>query len=553
MNQALADAPFGTTISKDGRITFRFFAPGKDAVHLIGSFNDFDHEADPLESDGDGVWSISKSLDSGEHEYRFVVDGQTVVGDPYATEVRFPTDDKQGLAILRVGGDGYAWRHDDWQAPAYRDLIIYEINLTDFVPEAEPGEAFAAATDRLDYLVDLGMNAVELMPVFARPGPGWGYDPTHLFAVHPRFGALDDLRRFVDTCHAKGIAVILDIVLSHTGPDHAFAQLWSLEDSPFYSEPLTEDEQEFGLPSFDYRSDHTWRFVRDVLRYWIDAAHIDGYRLDYLKLPGIENGDATSGLADLIRDVRENRHVIGEHIPEDPGEVNASGLSGAWHKRFTHAIRSLLLHADLHGFSYDDLPAAAGVLDHADQGYDGPTQMVNYLETHDENRLLEHLQNEGVEPELAAHLSALSASILFTAPGIPLIYHGQEWGEDTQRDEQSNPIHWDRLEQDPGRGLHEHYRKLIRLRRDHPALRANGFTIDLADNDAKTLVYHRWNGEGDVVLVAANFSDERRTVDVAPPSEHGAYHDVIADRSIQSGDRLTIELDARQAAVLIPG
>src|SRR5690606_33713988 len=107
--------------------------------------------------------------------------------------------------------------------------------------------------DRLDYVRGLGVNAIEPLPVTAFASDhGWGYDPTHLFAVHPDYGTAEDMKAFVDACHGRGIAVVLDIVLGHTGDQHPFNAMYSLEQSPWYGKALTEEEQEFGMPSFDY-------------------------------------------------------------------------------------------------------------------------------------------------------------------------------------------------------------------------------------------------------------------------------------------------------------
>ena len=184
----------GAVDTGDGRIMFTLFAPRKGRVALVGNFNGWNADANLLTQVSDGLWSIEKHLDPGAHYYQYLIDG-TKICDPYAREVLWPpggaSNPEPPQAVLRVGAAPYQWRSDGWQRPAFRDLIIYETHVADFTPEG----TFAAMTGRLDYIRDLGVNAIEMMPVTEDTfDEEWGYQPTYFFAVNHDYGTADDLK-----------------------------------------------------------------------------------------------------------------------------------------------------------------------------------------------------------------------------------------------------------------------------------------------------------------------------------------------------------------------
>src|SRR5690606_33621082 len=150
--------------------------------------------ADALTADDEGWWTLEKRLPPGEHRYQYRVD-DVVICDPYALEVADPRDGVDApTAVGRPGAAAYAWRHDGWSRPAFADLALDELQVGDFTAEG----TLAAAAQRLDYLRDLGINAIQLMPLTETAlHQGWGYQPTYYFAVKSAYGSADDLRRFV--------------------------------------------------------------------------------------------------------------------------------------------------------------------------------------------------------------------------------------------------------------------------------------------------------------------------------------------------------------------
>src|SRR5688572_5048825 len=194
--------PHGAHDRGDGVVSFALWAPWKKSVHLIGDFNGWDMAADPLTVDESGLWWVEKHLDPGVHAYQFVLDGEFVVGDPYARALRWSEGSPQPHALVAVGAEPYAWGDDSFGIKPLNQLVIYELHVGDFSPEG----TFAGALERLDHLAGLGVDAIELMPIQEFPGDrSWGYNPAYFFAVESAYGTAEDLKRLVDAAHQRGI------------------------------------------------------------------------------------------------------------------------------------------------------------------------------------------------------------------------------------------------------------------------------------------------------------------------------------------------------------
>ncbi len=552
VQEAVQEIRPGAVDYGDGRVVFALYAPGKQSVHLVGSFNRWDPRADPMEAAPDGLWWIEKALPPGPSLYQFVVDGRTTICDPYARALAQGSEYDPPRAVVDVGRKPFTWRNDHWKRPAFQDLILYEIHVGDFTPQ----RSFRAVIQKLDYLEDLGVNAMELMPVFEFVGEeaSWGYDPTYFFTVETDYGSADDLRALVDEAHGRGIAVILDIVLAHTSTKHPFRKLYTEEESPWYGKGFGEKNR-FGFPMLDYSKPATQDFVRDVISYWTHEYHIDGFRFDYLIGIGAKDG---MGVPFLVRSAREQRpdlYLIGEYSPEEPEAANESGLDGCWHVAVRYALMTLLRQGKLNEYDWNDFERVFGFFDPRNQGYRHRFMAVNYLETHDEWRAFYEFISAGFSYETAFVKSALAAAVLFTIPGQPMLYHGQEWGEPTECTLRPNPIHWENLEKESARKLRDRYRQMARLRREHPALRSENFSIDAIHPDLKSVAYRRWSddadqGQGDHVVVAVNFSPIPQTMEV--PFRHaGTWRDVLSGEAVEARDSLSVRMEPLSARIFI--
>ncbi|MDY0043071.1 MAG: alpha-amylase family glycosyl hydrolase [Syntrophales bacterium] len=506
----------------NGLVSFAIYAPYKESVHVIGTFNDWDYQRNALHEREPGYWVTVLQLDKGAYQYQFVIDGHVVICDPYAHEVAEGSAENDEIrAVLRVGEESYRWENDDWLRHKLRDLIIYEIHIGDFTHEG----TFEAAADKFGYLAELGISAIEIMPVYeTAPGDYWGYEPTFLMAPRRIYGSPENFRRLVDTAHAHDIAVILDMVLAHTGHTHPFNRMYPYEQSPWFGSGLGEENQ-FGLPTFDYLKDPTNFFVRDVEIHWLTKYHVDGFRYDYLAGIGAdEEGRGLSNLMKRARDIQPDAFFIGECIPEDPGLVNGSGLSAVWHTRSRLALQTLAAEREFEPYSWSRFKEAVSVFDPGTQNYETPQFMINYFESHDDMRLMRILHEAGFDDSACWKKAALAATILMTIPGEPMVFQGQEWAEASAAESGQNKINWQIARSQEGKSLIAHYRYLCKLRRSHSCLRSDDFAISLIDEEKRCIVYERRFGESDLAVVVVNFSREAQKISISFP-QSGYWHE----------------------------
>jgi 1,4-alpha-glucan branching enzyme len=542
---AVKPAPDGVSLGafghRDGIVTFALYAPGKKRITLVGDFNNWNVESDPLFVTDQGLWWIEKQLDQGMYHYKFVVDG-VEIADPNARRL---SDD--GTPQIVVGAKPYQWEDEGWNRPPFNDLVIYELHVGDF---AQPF-TFNSVTEKLPYLRDLGINAIELMPVMGFGGkPGWGYDPLFFFAPEQSYGTPEDLKNLIDQAHQIGIAIILDVVFAHTSGDHAFNQIYPYDQSPWYGDNDMGEPNQFGFPRLDHQRPVVKDWMREIQNYWINEYHIDGFRYDYTRGIGFNMQDGVNYLAYAARETMPNLYLIAEESPENPPMVRATQLDAAWHVRFNYAAKALLREGQYLDWDWNDGDQWVGVLDAGAQGYENPHQMVNYAESHDETRVVWEVQTAGMSEETARYKSALGATLLLTAPGVPMLLHGQEWGEATEKTSERNALHWELLDNDAGLGLKTHYQTLIGLRRDHAALRSANIAIDHCSAEQKTLVFHRWDGGGDEVLTALNFGPGEQAIDVRFPSA-GRWRDIVSGDEIDVDGECGIALGGSQGRVFV--
>jgi 1,4-alpha-glucan branching enzyme len=544
---AVEPAPDGTVPGAidhgDGTIIFALYAPGKESIHLVGDFNNWQPDADPLNVTEEGLWWIAKQLEPGSYHYKFVVDGDTEIADPYARRLA-----NDGTSLLVVGAEPYSWGDGGWDRPPFNDLVIYELHIGDF----NAPYTFGSVIEKLPYLRDLGINAIELLPVFGFGGkPGWGYDPLFFFAPEQSYGTPEDLKALIDQAHQHGIAVILDVVFAHTSQDHAFNKLYPYDQSPWYGDNDMSEPNQFGFPKFDHTRPATKDFLRDVQNYWIHEYHIDGFRYDYTRGIGYNMQDGVSFLAYAARQAMPNLYLIAEESPEHPPIVRDNDLNGAWHVRFNYMTKALLREGQYLDWDWNNGEQWSALLDAEQQGYNDPSQMVNYVESHDETRTVyEVLTADGMSEEAARYKSALGATLLLTAPGVPMLLHGQEWGEQTEKHSGHNPLHWEALDGDAGLGLKTHYQTMIGVRRDHPALRSANCAIDHCSVEHKTLAFHRWNDQGDEVIVGLNFCSAEQQIPLLFPSA-GRWRDVLSGDELDADGACELPFGPSQGRVLV--
>lgn len=545
-------------------IEFNLFAPYNEAAALTGSFSDW--EEIPMEKGEDGYFRTSVELEDGVHQYKFRVQSKSWffepdqwvdINDPYATDIENATQNcivriKDGERIV----DTYVWQHDDKSLPGDCELVIYELHVGDFSggeDDPNPRGNYKHVVEKLDYLCDLGINAIELMPVKEYPGDhSWGYNPRYFFATESSYGSTAELKHLIDECHGRGIRVIMDGIYNHSESESPLTQID--HDYWYHHEPRDPDNNwgpEFNYEHYDENLDikPAWKFIGDTVRFWIEEYHLDGIRYDAARQ--IANYDFMHWIVDEAKKAAGSKpfYCIAEHIPETPSITNFDGpMDACWHDSFYHC---LVEH--LSGDTFD-LERLKDVIDCKRQGFMGATNVINYLTNHDHDRLMVELGNRGILDEEAFKRIKLGVAILMTAVGVPLIWMGEEFSEYKPLSIESAKIDWTLLQNDNSRHLFDYYKGLINLRKDNPALYTENIEFFHEDNEAKVFAYTRWTDEGSRVVVVANFSDQfigDYTIGNFPAA--GSWHEWTGNYNVEVENEIKIDIGGYEAKVFVWG
>ncbi|MFT4033129.1 MAG: alpha-amylase family glycosyl hydrolase [Siphonobacter sp.] len=527
-------APGMGAILSDHGVSFRVWAPNAEAVAIIGDFNDWDKEANPLAQEENGYWSIEipEAKAGQNYKYHLITPfGEFDRNDPYARQVT----NSVGNSIIvdpdfNWGSDEEQFRISDWNA-----MVIYELHVGTFnVKEQGKPSTFQDVIHRLDYLYQLGINAIEVMPVAEFPGDySWGYNPAHPFAVETAYGGPNGFKELVREAHKRGIAVILDVVYNHFGPSDL--DMWQFDGWQengkggiyFYND--WKASTPWGDTRPDYGRPEVRQYIHDNALMWLEEYHVDGLRMDMVPYIRHVNGDENPG--DMLHDGYSLISWINKEIHEKypykftvaedlhgldiiTASVTEGGLgfSSQWDADFVHPIRNALIQ----GNDADrDLNTVAQALTN---GYNGNfCQRVIYTESHDEvangqARVVQEIASvDNVDDYFAKKRSTLGAALVLTAPGIPMLFQGQTILEDKWFDD-GDPLDWKRLRK--FKGISRLYQDLIHLRRNTEGTTKGltGSHIDVYhnNNDAKLMVFHRWEERGrqDSTIVVANFSNQ---------------------------------------------
>ncbi|CAN5579037.1 alpha-amylase family glycosyl hydrolase [soil metagenome] len=581
-----------------GTVTFVLYAPFKPYVSLVGDFNQWDTRANHLVTDGSGVWWTTVAH-PGATRYGFYVaiDDQTHVwvGDPYATQVEWTEDTP--WAVLPAAPDNFHWTDQAWQTPALRDLTIYELCVRDFagrwVANRPHYGNFQDMLSYVDYLAELGINAIELMPIQAFPGKSsWGYNPVFYCAIANTYGTATDFKRFVDACHTNGISIILDMAFNHAWSEHPYYQFYPplygpkgewLEDwNPFFHQTPRAINAWGGI-DWDHFAAETTRYFQDVVRYWLQEFHVDGFRFDWVggvdydsRNPGQAGFDAYHGISAICwaaRQAKPDCILIGEYWPlegTNPEKTAAkliteTEMDAAWNGNFHHIMEDILNQR--WEWEKKDIWRAIGGF--RDYGFRSATEVINYTCSHDEVRPeheikfyswahIQHPKNMSRD-ELALASARLGLIALFAAPGVPMIYAGQEFGEDTPRTIDFLPLHWDKLQQPVHAEYYGFVTRLIHARRVHPALRSDQVEFYPDNFSTENVVrFKRWLGPNqptdlpDFAAVALNFSSSRRPITLELPW-NGKWQEVVHPRVHQIRDgQFSATLAPWSGVLLVP-
>jgi 1,4-alpha-glucan branching enzyme len=537
-------------IAYDGGTTFRVWAPHAKSVAVTGSFNNWSPYRTPLASERNGYWSADVADARPGDEYKFVIrhDRQTLLRtDPYAYVVS--RRHNNGVIVNSLNGQHDNDEQDRFLPPRKQEWVIYELHVGTFGENGDSVPApFAGVVEKLPYLRDLGVNAIELMPVMDFSGDiSWGYNPSNPFAVAPAYGGREGLARLVEAAHEHGIAVIIDVVYNHFGPQEL--SLWQFDGWQqhglggiyFYNDWRAETP--WGHTRPDYGRPEVRQYIRDNALMWLEAYGVDGLRWDataQIRNAHGRDGDPGSDIPEgwaLMQRINDELHarypgalMVAEDLQNNDWLTRATAVGGAgfdaqWAADFVHPIRQAIITPD---DANRDMAAVARAIapplpvsanEEQDNGDTvlslDPFTRVIYTESHDEvangkSRVPEEIAPGDAAGYFARQRSTLGAALVFTAPGIPLIFQGQEFLEDRWFEDR-RPLDWPKTRDN--KPILELYRDLIHLRRNlcgtTAGLSGPHVYVYHVNNEDKVIAFHRWEqgGIGDDVVVVANFAN----------------------------------------------
>ncbi|WAC14529.1 malto-oligosyltrehalose trehalohydrolase [Dyadobacter pollutisoli] len=587
--------PPGVRFNEFGEATIVVWAPQTEQVYLLKLENE---EGIPLEKEFYGYWTLTTDRLKPGDLYQFVLNDDVALPDPASLY------QSQGVHGPSEAFDlkGFKWTDKGWRNPELKEYIIYELHIGTFTAEG----TFAAAETRLDYLVELGVTAIEIMPVSQFAGPrNWGYDGVFPYAVQDSYGGPAGLQHLVNACHGKGLAVILDVVYNHLGPEGNILGQYGPYFTDKYHTPWGD-----ALNFDDAWSDGVRHyFIENAMMLFRDF-HIDGLRMDAVhaikdfgpvhllrEISGrVEELTAQTGNAHYLiveMDLNDTRFI-------NPADQGGYGMDAQWIDEFHHALRVSSgqqqsgYYSDFEPIvslakSYQDAYVYDGIYsEHRKRKFgvkaDGRPgeQFVVFSQNHDHigNRML----GERTSLLVSFEMQKLMAGAVLVSPYLPLLFMGEEWSE-------TNPFQYFVSHTDPelaeavrnGRkrefaafhlegdapdpmseetfdqsklqwslhesGLHQvmfqYYKTLIRLRKQQPALHntdRNGLTVDYS-REKELIIIQRVSGDQQVVVVL-NFS--KSVQEVSLPVKHFLWHKLIAssDAKWNGTEQLSEQLDS---------
>lgn len=556
-----------TFINAGTSVIFNIYAPGKKSIAVIGDFNNWVGTAMNETPDGNRWWIQIDNIDPNkEYAYQYLVDGTLKVADPYTEKVLDPSNDsyipasvypnlkaypagQTGIvSIFQANQPAYSWKVTSFTRPAQKNLVIYELFVRDFVAT----HSYQTLTDTLSYLANLGVNAIELMPVNEFEGnSSWGYNTNFGFALDKYYGTKNAYKAFIDACHAKGIAVIQDIVLEDQFGSSPMVQLYATStgspsaNNPWFSTTITHPD------GVGYQLNHqnaaTQYYAKNVMKYWMQEYHIDGFRFDQSK--GYTQNVTTTEAAwanydasrvalwenynNYMKSIDPGFYVILEHFADNSEQkILADQGMMMWTNLSSPADQATMGYPtgpvwDLSGLFYDGY------------GFTTPYNLVAYFESHDEERSMFKNETYGnisgnystKDIPTALKREEMLAAFLFSSPGPKMLWQFEELGYDISINQNGRlgekPILWNYNSDINRRHLYSIYAKLIKMKINNVVFATTNFkynltgavkTVQLLDNAVN-------------VEIAGNFDVVNQTANINFPST-GTWYDNMTGASI---------------------
>ncbi|MDR1763172.1 MAG: T9SS type A sorting domain-containing protein [Dysgonamonadaceae bacterium] len=558
----------GINYIDNSTVTFVLFAPQKSNVFLIGDFNNWTQlNAYQMKKDGDYWWFTLSGVNPGElYGFQYLVDGSLRVSDAYTELVLDPWNDRyinenqtvfpdlkpypdgktDGIvSTFQTNKPAYQWLISDLTMPDRENMVIYELLIRDFSAE----KTLQAVLDRLDYIKNLGVTAIELMPIQEFDGnSSWGYNPNHYFAPDKAYGTPEMYKIFIDACHQQGIAVILDVVFNHATENNPFAKLYwnSADGKPAADNPWFNVDAPHPYSVFcDFNHEYagTRAFFKRVLAYWITEYKVDGFRLDLTKgFTQKTSNESTASNYDQSRiDILTDYYRAAKAVKPDVMFILEHFCANS--EELVLANEGMYLWRNLNN-AYSQ--AAMGFSSESDfSGMNAtPRQWVGYAESHDEERNFYKAKTwgDGNIKNPAVYLKRVPLNIAFATliPGPKMIWQFGELGYDYSIDynggrtnEKPSPFAIGWMDITERKAAYNAVSKILNLRKSYPAaFDAGAFSFNISTSD--------WNygrkiklTHSDLDMIALGNFQSTNTISVSVDFQHtGVWYELLTGEEL---------------------
>lgn len=543
------------------------FAPNKNNVFVVGDFNNWEVSTPyQLKQDGDYYWIDITNLNAGtEYAFQYIIDGSIKVADPYAEKILDPWNDKyieaatypnlkaypegktEGIvSVLQPGQAPYAWEVDNFKVPEDSKLMIYELHIRDF----DDKHTYQGVLDHLDYLENLNINVLELMPVNEFDGnDSWGYNPTFYFAPDKYYGPKNELKKLVDECHKRGIAVVLDLVLNHSWGQSPFLLMYENGGKPTSESPWYNENHNFTNPAaqwgadFNHESLHTRALVDSINSFWMSEYHVDGFRFDFTKgfSNNIKGGDDEWGskydaqriynlkrMSTEIWNRKSDALVICEHLAENSEEKELANHGLLLWGNVNHPAAQALM-----GYDDNDFSAA----DYRNKQWNDQ-HLVAYMESHDEERISFKAKEYGAVngsydvKELSTMTDRLCAAgaLFYLIPGPKMVWQFGELGYDYSIDENGRtgrkPIRWDYFDDVNRRKVYDAFARIAELKSNDEVFTTIYYDLNVGGRVKS--INLRYNDKH--VIIVGNLDVSAQSINVNVPTS-GTWYDMMENHT----------------------
>ncbi len=537
----------------DDSLGFVLYAPGKTSVYLIGDFNNWQiSESYKMTKTGDRFCIRIGNLQKGkEYICQYLIDNSIRVADPYATKISDPWNDKyisssiypnlisyptgkttEIAMVVNTDRTEYSWNVANFNVTNPENMVIYETLIRDFTDK----RSIKGVQEKLSYLKELGVNAIELMPFNEFEGnDSWGYNPSFYFATDKAYGTPNDYKDFIDACHTNGIAVIMDMVLNHSYGQSPLVRMYmngdkAAADNPWYNVASPNTDYSWGY-DFDHESKSTQAFVDSVCAYWMKEYKIDGFRFDFTKGFTNKAGNGWSydasrinilkRIADEIWKRKSDAIIILEHLTDNSEEKVLSDygfyLWGNMNGKYNEATMGYGKYIDDNdGLLKGDISRTS----YKQRGWSKPN-LIAYMESHDEERIMFKNKTYGYTYEdynikdipTGLKRTEAAAVIMMSFPGPKMIWQFGELGYDYELNNDrlgQKPIRWDYFDVPARKSLYNVYSKMNNLRNTNEIFYTSDFTANVSDQFKQILL----KSDNGYICAIANFDYQNASATV---------------------------------------